>query len=76
MARDRLQPLDASNQTNWLTVNAPQCLLFATLLEAYIWAKNAAKVAEFQGHYDNAKGALLQESAERLGDRNEVVTRG
>lgn len=72
----RLDPLDENNTTNWLTVNAPQCLLYAAILEAYIWAKNAAKVAEFQSHYDNAKGGFMQETAERLGDRNEVVTKG
>lgn len=72
----RLDPLSSSNESNWLTVNAPQCLLYACLLEAYIWTKNTAKVAEFQAHYDGAKGGLLQETAERLGDRNEVVTRG
>lgn len=72
----RLEPLDSTNTTNWLTLNAPQCLLYASLLEAYIWSKNAGKVQEFQGHYDNAKAGLLQETAERLGDRTEVVTRG
>lgn len=72
----RLDPLSSDNQTNWLTVNAPQCLMYAALLEAYIWTKNTAKVAEFQSHYDNAKGGLMQETAERLGDRTEIVTRG
>lgn len=72
----RLDPLGDSNQVNWLTVNAPQCLLYASLLEAYIWTKNSQKVAEFTGHYNTAKAGLLQETAERLGDRTEVVTRG
>jgi hypothetical protein len=72
----RLDPLDASNTTNWLTANAPQCLLFACILEAYIWTKNQVKMQEFQNHYDLAKAGLLQETAERLGDRTEVVTRG
>lgn len=72
----RLDPLSSDNTTNWLTVNAPQCLLYATLLEAYIWTKNSAKIQEFQGHYDAAKAGFVQETAERLGDRTEVVTRG
>lgn len=72
----RLDPLSSDNQTNWLTVNAPQCLLYATLLEAYIWAKNSVKAQEFKGLYDESKAGLAQETAERLGDRNEVVTRG
>jgi hypothetical protein len=72
----RLDPLSTDNPVNWLTVNAPQCLMYAALLEAYIWTKNSAKVAEFQAHYDSAKAGLMQETAERLGDRSEVVTRG
>ena len=72
----RLDPLDASNQTNWLTANAPQCLLYACILEAQLWLKNSQKAAEWQGHYDTSKAGLLQETAERLGDRNEIVTRG
>jgi hypothetical protein len=71
----RLQPLDSDNQVNWLTANAPQALLYASILESHIWLKNADKTQEFQGHYDNAKNGLLQENMERLGDRNEVVTR-
>jgi len=72
----RLQPLDSNNQVNWLTINAPQVLLYATVLEAQIWLKNAAKVQEWTGHYNEAKGGMLTETAERLGDRNEVVSRG
>lgn len=72
----RLDPLDDSNQTNWLTLNAPQCLLYACILEAQLWLKNDAKAAFWQSQYDNQKQGLLQETAERLGDRSEVVTRG
>lgn len=72
----RLQPLDENNQTNWMTLNVPQALLYACLLEAAIWIKNVTTLANMQAQYDNAKNGILQENQERLGDRNESVTRG
>jgi hypothetical protein len=72
----RLEPLDATNQTNWLTLNAPQCLLYACILETQLWLKNTAKAQEWEAHYAAAKQGLMQETAERLADRAEVVTRG
>ena len=72
----RLQPLDADNQENWLTLNAPQALLYACLIEANLWAKNADKVAAWTAQYDNARGGLLSENQERMADRTTVVTRG
>jgi hypothetical protein len=71
----RLQPLDSTNQTNWLTLNAPQALLAACIVEAYLWAKNTSKAAEWDAIYENRKGALIQENQERLSDRTEAVTR-
>jgi len=72
----RLEPLGETNQTNWLTLNAPQCLLYACILEAQLWLKNTAKSTEWEGHYTSAKAGLMQETAERMADRSEVVTRG
>ena len=72
----RLQPLDENNQTNWMTLNVPQVLLYACLLEGALWVKNATTIANWQGQYDSAKASILQENQERLGDRNESVTRG
>lgn len=72
----RLEPLDATNQTNWLTLNAPQLLLYASMLEANLWLKNTDKVAFWQGLYESAKGAITQENAERTADKTEVVVRG
>lgn len=71
----RLQPLNANNQSNWLTLNAPQALLYAILLEACLWLKSPDKIAMWQAQYDAAKGSLLSENAERMADRNSVVTR-
>lgn len=71
----RLQPLDAANQVNWLTINAPQVLLYACLREAALYLKNPEKVATWTTEYNDQKSSLLNENAERLADRNEVVTR-
>jgi len=72
----RLQPLCADNQTNWLTLNAPQCLLYATIWEAQLWLKNEGKAKFWEDNYNNQKSAIQQENAERLADKTEVVTRG
>jgi hypothetical protein len=72
----RLQPLDDANQTNWLTLNMPQALLAACMLEAALWQKNAPETAKWQGVYDGHKNSALGENSERLADRNLVVTRG
>jgi hypothetical protein len=72
----RLQPLDADNQTNWMTLNVPQALLYACLLDGALWKKNATDIATWQAQYDSAKGSILAENDERLGDRNESVKRG
>lgn len=72
----RLQPLNVNNQSNWLTLNAPQALLYAILLEACLWLKAPDKIGMWQQQYDAAKGSLLNENLERLADRNSIVTRG
>lgn len=72
----RLQPLSDANQSNWLTLNAPQALLYASLMESQLWAKNMDKVALWEAQYNTAKGTLLGENQERLADRNTVVVRG
>ena len=71
----RLQPLSDANQSNWLTLNAPQALFFAAMLEASTWLKNQAEIAKWEGRYQDARGSLLGENQERLADRNVVVTR-
>lgn len=72
----RLQPLSAANQTNWLTDNAPQALLYAMLGEAGMWTGNDKKAQMYLGQYESAKAAFTQEAQERLADRNTVVARG
>ncbi len=72
----RLEPLSDVNQTNWLTVNMPQALLYACMLESAIWQRNEGEIAKWQSLYGTANGAALAENSERLIDRNLAVTRG
>ena len=37
---ERISPLSSTNQTNWLTQNAPNAMLFGTLLQAMPFLKN------------------------------------
>lgn len=68
----RLQPLSSSNQTNWITNNAPNAMLFGTLLQAVIYLKDDARQI-FQQKYDMAMQALKAEDVTRVGDRSAVA---
>lgn len=70
----KLSPLSDANQTNWLTLNAPQLLLAATLVEAALWCKDDSKLQLWSGRYDRALQGLLGENAMRLSDRTEKVS--
>ena len=72
----RLQPLSEESEVNWLTENVPQLLFYAAMAEAQLFLKNHDKAATWLALYNDQKGALLGENAERLADRSEVVTRG
>ena len=71
----RLQPLGASNDINWLTINAPQLLFAATMVEASRFAKNAARQASWEEMYQSSVAGLKQENSERQADRTTVFTR-
>lgn len=68
----RLEPLSDSNQTNWLTGNAPQLLLAATLLEAELWLKNFRNVDARRGAYNESLSAFKTEDSLRGLDRSVV----
>lgn len=72
----RLDPLTPSHQENWMTLNAPQALLYACLLEAALWRKNQADVVKWTDQYRGAVSSLINENRERLVDRNAVNERG
>jgi hypothetical protein len=68
----RLQPLSSTNQTNWITNNAPNAMLFGALLQAVIYLKDDARQI-FQQKYDMAMQALKVEDVTRVGDRSAIA---
>lgn len=64
--------IDESHQTNWLTDNAPDLLLYACLLEAYPFLQNPEKQAIWQSMYDRASAGFLAEDAGRVAGRETV----
>jgi hypothetical protein len=68
----RLQPLSSANQTNWITNNAPNAMLFGALLQAVIYLKDDARQI-FQQKYDMAMQSLKAEDLTRVGDRSAIA---
>ena len=68
----RIQPLDLENQENLLTREAPQALLYGTLLQAQGFLKSLDKIPVWQKYYDDAIAALKGEDQRRMVDRNTV----
>ena len=69
---ERISPLSSTNQTNWLTQNAPNAMLYGTLLQAMPFLKNDAR-AIFQQKYTEAITALKTEDVARVGDRQAIA---
>ena len=69
---ERIAPLSSTNQTNWITMNAPNAMLFGTLLQAMPFLKNDQRQI-FQQKYTEALQALKTEDVARVGDRQAVA---
>ena len=69
---ERISPLSSTNQTNWLTQNAPNAMLFGTLLQAMPFLKNDQRQI-FQQKYTESMQALKGEDIARVGDRQSVA---
>ena len=69
----RLQPLASDNQTNWLTQNAPNAMLFGTLKQTAPFLKDDARLAMWSQLFTEAMTALKTEDALRIGDRQTVA---
>jgi hypothetical protein len=69
---ERIAPLSSDNQTNWLTQNAPNAMVFGTLLQAMPFLKNDQRQI-FQQKYTEAMQVLSNEDKLRLGDRQAVA---
>lgn len=63
------RPLDADNQSNWLTAFAPNLLLYGALLEATQFLKNDERIATWQAAYQGAAQSLLKEDSGKVMDR-------
>lgn len=70
---ERVQPLDSANQQNLITREAPQALLFGTLLQAQGYLKNDSKLAVWKQYYDTSMAALKNENNSRNVDRNTSI---
>lgn len=71
----RLQPLSSSNDSNWMTLNTPQALFAACMVEACIFTKDKEDQAMWEDRYQSTIGSVKQENSERMADRNTVFTR-
>ncbi len=69
---ERIAPLSSANQTNWLTQNAPNAMLFGTLLQAMQFLKNDQRTI-FQQKYTEALQSLKAEDVARVGDRQAIA---
>ena len=69
---ERIQPLSSENQTNWLTQNAPNAMLYGTLLQAMPFLKNDQRQI-FQQKYTEAMQVLKQEDQLRVADRSSIA---
>lgn len=65
--------LDESVSTNWLTDNAPDLLLYASLLEAIPFLKVDERIPVWQGLYTNARTALQAQEMEGRFDTQAIV---
>lgn len=64
--------LDDERETNWLTENAPEILLYGTLLEATPFLKNDERIPVWQNMYDRAAAMLNGEDLAKILDRSAV----
>jgi hypothetical protein len=61
--------LDDTTETNWITANAPDLLLYGSLLEAYPFLKDMEKQQVWQSMYERAGTGFAAEDREREQDR-------
>jgi hypothetical protein len=70
----KLEELDDTVQTNWLTENAPNLILYASLLEATPFLKNDQRIPVWQSMYDRYASALSGEELRKILDRTNERT--
>lgn len=65
--------LDETTSTNWLTINAPDMLLYACLMEAIPFVKADERIAIWQSMYAQAKQAFQEMELEGLYDTQQIA---
>lgn len=60
----KLDALSDANTSNWLTSDAPDLILFASLLEAEAFIKNDPRLALWEGRYQAAKRNIQEQDDE------------
>lgn len=68
-----IQPLDTTNQQNLFTREAPQAMLFGTLLQAQGYLKALDKLPVWKEYYTDTLAALKKEDNSRRVDRNTSI---
>jgi hypothetical protein len=66
--------IDGTNQTNWLTKNAPDWLLYRCLKEAAGFVKTDERIPVWGQNYDQATQSLLKQEMHGLIDRAASTT--
>lgn len=62
-------PINANNQTNWLTDYAPDVLLYASLLEAVAFLQNDERIPIWKDMYQRGIDSLNGQDQQRYSDR-------
>lgn len=65
---ERINPIDPNNQTNWLTEQAPDAMLYATLLAATPMIMGDPRIDVWQAQYTQAIASLNENNAARRTD--------
>lgn len=73
---ERPEPLSETNQTSWLTRQAPNLILFGALLQAQVFLKRDERFQIFQAQYAAAVQGVQQEAQRRVFDRSASVKEG
>lgn len=70
---EKPEPLSKSNQVNWITVFAPQLLLYSCLLEAQPYLKNSQLLSLWQAQYSQALSLFQTERGADNHDLSEAA---
>lgn len=62
--------LDGATQQNWLTIYAPQVILFGTLLQCAPFLKNDERIPTWQAMYDRALASFVTEDIQKISDNS------